>query len=244
MDLRELSAESALEVVGAWVIEASQCDDPANHPSLDALRYVLNTPERSIIGVDRQLAMFEGRSVVGFQIIGEPNVGTKTRFVLPIHFAVMRGLELIPGVRLRLNDDPHRAVYRRRGIERPDDELIYSLSISCKTTLAKEYGLPRRSRLDRILFNAPPDAALNPRRGSDHRYVLPAGSVPIRTRQIDAQTQETWLKVAKSAVRKSHHPNRLAELPEVLRSLFVTADRWHWTELIDRLDADPRLTAA
>jgi len=243
MNLRTLSAESAFEVVKTWAIEASQCDEPSNHPSLDALRYVLGTPARSIVGVEGELATHEGRSVVGFQILGEPNVGTKTRFVLPIHFTVMRGLELIPGVHIRLNDDPHRAYYRRKGVERSDDELIYSLSVSCERALAEEFGLPRRSRLDRILFNAPPDAVLNPRRGSNHRYIVPSGSVPVRTRHINAQTQETWIKVAKSAICKAKLQDKLAELPDVLRLLFITADRWHWSELIDRLESDPRLTA-
>lgn len=244
MNLLALSAEGAFEVVKTWAIEASQREGPSNHPNLDTLQYVLDTPERSIVGFEEELATFEERSVVGFQILGERNVGTKTRFVLPIHFVVMRGLELIPGVHMRLNDDPHRAVYRRKGVERSDDELIFSLSVRCNQALAEEFGLPRRSRLDRILFNAPPDAALNPRRGSDHRYVVPSGSVPIRTRHIHAQTQETWLRVAQSAIRKAKLQNRLVELPNVLRLLFVTADRWHWSDLIDRLDADPRLTAA
>ncbi len=242
MELQQKNIIEAFDAVRAWADEAHTRSEGDNYSSIDQLRYVLDQPNHSILGVEERLSVNGNQSLVGFQIVGDPNVGTKTRYVLPIHFAIMRLFELVPGIILRLQDDAHRSVYARKGIHRTDDDLIFSLGIRLAASLAKEFGLPKRSRLDRILFNAPPDATLNPRRTNSYRHVVPSGSVLIRARQTHAQTQETWLKAVQGSLKKSKQ-DELRELPSTLKLLFMTADRWHWKELIDRLEDDPRLSA-
>jgi hypothetical protein len=236
----ELSITAAFDAVRGWATKAAHITTSSEHPSLDQLRFVIEKRRRSIVHVDDEIASYHGRSVIGFQLVGEGNVGNRTRHVLPVHFVIMRLLELVPGISMRLNDDSHRKHFNQQGIDRPDEDLIYTLGIYFAESLAKEFGLPKRSRLDRVLFNAPPDTKLNPRRTGDHHFVVPSGSVLMRVRRGQAQTQETWLKVVASSIRKAKL-DELRELPEILRLLFVVADRWHWDELLDRLDDDPRL---
>ncbi|XIA63353.1 hypothetical protein ACFIOY_29880 [Bradyrhizobium sp. TZ2] len=237
IELNKLSITDAFRAVQDWAAQAGGLDS-AQYPDHSSLRFLLLKQRRSIVGVDAEMSSYDGQPVVGFQIQGEGAIGIKTRYVLPVHFAIMRSLELVPGISMRLNDDAHKAHHRRQGNERSDEELIYALGIHSSALLARESGLPKRSRLDRILFNAAPDAALYPRRTGDHHYVVPSGSVPLRTRLRYAQTQETWLEAVENSIRKAELPD-LQALPNVLRMLFATADRWHRDELIDRLPDDP-----
>ncbi|WP_342714101.1 hypothetical protein [Bradyrhizobium sp. B039] len=237
--MNEISITDALQNIKSWATKAEQVQ-AANYPDVQPLRYLLPQARRSILGVDASLSEYQGQAVIGFGITGGANVGTKTRYVLPIHFAILRAFELVPGVTVRLNDDAHISRDRKRGITRSDDELIFNLGIRLKATVAKVLGLPKRSKLDRILFSAPPDAILHPRRTGDHHYVVPSGYVPIRNRHEGFQTQETWIAGIERIIRNPAS-SELGELPDTLRSLFMTAESWHWSELVDRLPCDPRI---
>jgi hypothetical protein len=237
--MNEINIPDAFQKIKSWATQAEKVE-AANYPDVQPLQYLLPKVRRSILGVDASLSEYQKQAVIGFEITGGANVGTKTRYVLPIHFAIMRAFELVPGLTIRLNDDAHISQDRKRGIKRSDNDLIFNLGIRLNATLAKELGLPKRSKLDRILFSASSDAILHPRRTGDHHYVVPSGYVPIRNRQEGFQTPETWLSGIRRIVRK-HAAEELRGLPDALSSLFVTAERWHWSELIDRLPNDPRV---
>jgi len=240
MELKKITIAEALTVVSEWTAKAAQSRGSSNAPDLEPLRYLLDTRRPSILGVDLELLAHKGQALVGFRLTQSETIGDqKTRYVLPIHFAIMRAFEVIPGIRLRLDGDSHEGDRAKRKVQRREEKLIYPMNIYLPAALAQKLGIKGQSRLDRILFNAPPDARLHPKRTGHHRVFVPSESVLLEYRGEPLQTQETWLRLAKLALTDGQHDG-LRGLPTVLQSLFVTAERWHREELDGRLDDDPR----
>lgn len=234
--MKELAASDAFIAIKSWAAAAAKGETQSECPEVSPLCFTL-AKDSTIRRVESKLHSYNGIGLIEFDIDGPKSEGVKTRYMLPVHFAITRLLELIPGVRVRMRGDAHETP----GDDRPAGELIYSLEVRFSASFKKSYEL-RESRLERILFNAPPDVRLHERRTGSYRYIIPSSFVPIRTRRLDAQNADTWLRVVAKAVRQGG-ADELLDAPEVLRQLFVTAERWHWAELIDRLEDDPRVSS-
>jgi len=240
MELKKLTIAEALAVLTEWSEKAMHSKGSSDAPDLEPLRYLLDIRRRSILGVDSEVTTHNGQALVGFRLAQSERISDqKTRYVLPVHFAMMRAFELIPGIRLKLDGDSHEGQRAKRNIRRQEEKLIYPMNIYLPAALAQKLGIKGRSRLDRVLFNAPPDARLHSKRTGHHRMFIPSESVLLEYRGEPLQTQETWLRLAKLALTDGQHDG-LRGLPTVLQSLFVTAERWHREELDGRLDDDPR----
>jgi hypothetical protein len=230
-----LNSVEAFKAIEQWSLEASKQATSSGHPNVAALGHLLETASyfRRVKHTPRD---YQGQKVVEFDISNPSKAGVLTRYMLPVHFAIIRLLELIPGITVFMADVTHETLNNAR----PESDKIFALKARCAPSLAQIFGLPRVSRLDRIMFSAPPDTKLFERRTGDYHYIIPANYVPLRYRGVDAQTAETWLKVVVTAVTRSKSAE-LSNAPLVLRQLFLTAERWHWGELQDRLPEDPRV---
>jgi hypothetical protein len=233
--MKEITAVELFGALKHWASEAKR-KSPSAPPSLRPILFPLsNERTRSIDSA--ALAKFNSKTVVAFEIRGEGEVGIKTRHVLPVHFAILRALELVPGLRLYLQDDAHKTYDKAKGRSRTKSELIYHLKLRCK----KLAGKITQTKVDRILFNAPPDASLHERRTGDYRYIVPSGFVPLRIRKAgDVITQESLTSAVAALITASVKSTPFAknEFVKLLNDLFAIGDKWHWKELIDRTEED------
>lgn len=233
-----MKALTAAEMFGAlthWAEEAKR-KSPSAPPSLKPILLPLsNELTRSISKA--ALTKFNHKRIVAFDIRGQGQVGVKTRHALPVHFAILRALEIAPGMKLYLQDDAHKARDKIKGQLREDSDLIYHLTLEW---LGAE-GKNKRAKVDRILFNAPPNASIHERRTGDHHFIIPSNFVLLRIRKAeDLMTQESFLRSIAVAPRS---PSKRAdfsndEFINLLGDLFALADKWHWGELVDRTNED------
>lgn len=240
MEMKKLPLLEAFAAVTEWASAAKRNASSSSFPSLEPLRYLLDKPNPSILGIDPGVTTLSGQVVIGLRLLGARSVGNeRTRYVLPIHFAMIRAFEIIPGARIKLDADSHAGDRAKRNVQRPQEKLIYPMNIHLPPAFAKSLDIRGASRLDRILHNAPPDARLHSKRTGNFRLFAPSESVLLEYRGDPLLTQHDWLRFTALALEKGGH-KELQNLTDVLRSLFVTADRWHWDELDGRLESDPR----
>jgi hypothetical protein len=181
------------------------------------------------------------RIVIGIKTKRWPDEATRFRYVLPAHFAILRAIELVPGMSIFLANDRNKARDAAQGVRRSQDEMIYNLTLSVARGSLKIIG---RTELDRILFNIDPFTTLYARRSGDHHYILPSGAVPITTRirKRPYSDQRAFLLAVRSMMLKKGRslPFSRQDIHGLLKNLFVISDELHWSELIDRLPADER----
>jgi hypothetical protein len=154
----------------------------------------------------------------------------------------MRALEMVPSMAVTLADDKHRAQDKKTKRIRSEAEMIFSLSLKVRPKRAKALGIMKMTKLDRIFFNASLNARLYERRTGDYRFIVPSGSVPIRSRaSADYIGQNAVLDAAYKLIMAEPPgslPFKANKMVALLRDLFTISDKWHWDELIDRVKAD------
>jgi hypothetical protein len=249
MDIAETRSisEDAFRRLREWAnaarlrVQSNRTDLPSTKPLRETL-LPEDHPRCSIIeaGIGYHMHKSRRRLLVGFKTRDWPDHATSFRYVLPVHFAVLRTMELVPGVRLFLSGDRNLARDLLRGVKRPQNQLIYDMKLSAP----KAKG--RRAidiKVDRILFNVDGRTSIYARRTGDHHHIVPEGSVPITTR---VRKQPLWdQRAILRAVGELIARNRRGECPvaaeaikELLEDLFTIADELHWSELIDRRPED------
>ena len=233
--MNELNVGDAFSAITKWALEAAQSQSHLECPDVAPLRFILASGS-AIRRVSSQPHIYGDLELIEFDIDRPKDDGVLTRYMLPVHFAITRLLELIPGVSVRMRGDTHP----RPNDDRAADDLIFALEVRYSASFRRSFDF-KDGRLERILFNAAPGVRLHERRTGNYRYIIPSSFVPIRTRGLNAHNASDWMRVVDRAVRQGNE-NTLLVAPSVLRRLFVTSERWHWLDLIDRLQDDPRIS--
>lgn len=234
-----MSAKLSLDTLSEWAqLTKDQHASEPNHASklcfdLHRTKFVLNS----------EPVEYQKRTVIAFEVNGGKRVGVRKRHLLPAHFAVLRLLEIIPGMSLLLRDDQHRGQDLTTGRVRSEDEMIFNLAISISKPKAARLGILRATKLDRVLFDVSADTRLYERRSGDHRYITPSNFVPIRFRGEALRTQSDLVRAVESLVYDA--PEEFSdrsprEIIDLLKSLLAIGNDLHWNELIDRLPDDAR----
>lgn len=216
-----------------WAEEA-RAHSAACPPDVSLLLAGIPSVSRSITRAGP--SCYQGQTVIRFDVKGQGGIGIKTRHVLPVHFAMLRILDLIPYARLVLKDDPHKHRPKKGGRLPAPEEIMYYLSLSVAGDKAKALSIPRMIKADRILFNAPPDATLHERRSGDYRYIVPSGSVLLRHHGDPLITQDSLLRAIQELAEDQTMISdiRPYAVIDLLSMLFSIGDDWHWGELLDR----------
>jgi hypothetical protein len=158
---------------------------------------------------------------------------TQTLHTLPVYFATMRALEIIPGVAPRLIDETG-SKDKLSGRNRASSEKIYRLNITLKSNVG----------LGRLLFHAPIDAELHELRGCDFHDFLPSTHVLTKRRPVippPSQDQMIAQIEEKLHLSKEDLPYSIESMIPLLKRLLTLCDRWHWNELMGRREDDERL---
>jgi hypothetical protein len=228
--LKTLENKEALKVIANWAAEAEQALEGKDGPDASVLCFLLRKQAIHRVAVSADL--YEQNQLVEFDIDGPLKAGRKTRFMLPVHFAITRLLEIIPDVRLRLIN---------KGRTDAADERYFNMVVRYHPRFAKTHDLTDANRLERIIFNAPPDAEVGERRGGDYRRLIPSEYVLSKNRGYNKQGAERWVRICESVFAVPGDP--LGTLPKVMRQLMIIAERWHWGDLSGRLPDDPRISS-
>ncbi|HRF07567.1 MAG TPA: hypothetical protein PL193_02830 [Xanthobacteraceae bacterium] len=230
--MRTIPTAEMFRALARWTEEAKLTKSSAP-PSLEPILSDLhNSGIRNAAEAD-----MDSIKVVAFDIKGEGKLGVKTRHVLPVHFAILRALEMVPGMKLTLGDDTHKAQDKAKGQPRENSELIYHLVLIWRRANKSK----KRVKVDRVLFNAPPNASIHERRTGDHHFIIPSNFVLLRIRRAeDLMTQESFLRAAEVALESSSSSVDFSkeEFINLLGNLFALGDKWHWKELRDRTSED------
>jgi hypothetical protein len=237
-------SEEAFGSIRAWTDEAKKRIQVGqlDLPSAKALRKLLpvNHPRCSIVETIPGYEVSNGRSVIGFKTRVWPKEATKPRYVLVVHFVVLRALELVPGIKVFLAGDRNKGRDAADGVSRPQEQMIFNLTVSIAKHKMRVLG---QTKLDRILFNVDKDTSLYARRKGDHHYIVPSGSIPIaaRIRKRPYSDQEALLRAVRAMIERPQRlppPCSANEMLDVLMDLFAIGDELHWGELDDRLPRD------
>jgi len=185
------------------------------------------------------------RTVIAFEVDGGKRIGVRKRHLLPSHFAILRLLELIPGLTLLLRDDQHRNQDVKTGRVRSEREMIFNLAIKISPRKAKRLRILQATKLDRILLDVDSQTRLYERRNGDYRYILPASFVPIRFRGAPLHTQPDVVRAVFTLLNDHPSFRQIAkDVAHLLEELFAIANDWHWDELIDRVPTDIKSASA
>jgi hypothetical protein len=163
-----------------------------------------------------------------------PAHASRGRSVNPAHFAILRALELIPGMRVALGGN------RKPKVTDPK-QMIFNLSLSISKSKAKRAGTFQTTQLERILFNAGPRAKTYERRYGDYARIVPERWVLIRSRPGRHICRNRLLDAAWKLVSlcdPTKVPFSPYEMCRLLEDLFAIADVLHWDDLVDRLPED------
>jgi hypothetical protein len=221
-----LEAKEALEAIKGWTEKACAIEASKDCPDITALCFLIRKPAIHRVSVKSDL--HKGHKLIEFDIDAPGNAGRKTRYMLPVHFAITRLLELIPDVRLCIISKGKK------------DDRYYYMTIRYPPKFRKAHDLRDANRLERIIFNAPPNAVVSEQRNGDYQCIAPSEYMLAKNRGDDKQNAERWLGISQSVFGTPGDP--LRDLPKVMRKLFVIAERWHWEELAGRLPDDPRIS--
>lgn len=188
-------------------------------------------PQQSIVRAKAKHQ--KGRSLVAFKTRRWPAYATRDRRIKPVHFAILRALELVPGMRVFLNGNRKPSVTKA-------SEMIFNLSLGISPTKARRLRTFQTTKLDRILFNVGRYAMIYERRLGDHIDIIPCRSVPIRCRPRKLIDQYSVVRAVERLVSDfgSELPFTAWDMRELLEDLFAISDHLHWDELIDRLPSD------
>jgi hypothetical protein len=236
---REQTHDRAIfDAIKDWTVkaEAANSQEP---PDLKPLLDALDEGPPRCFWHDGQTEDHRKRPVIAFGTGKKTSVNSSRRYVLPLHFAMMSALELIPYVSLtKKNKQPER---------KKDDQIhVFNLTVNREKKKNKHKTFSTTS-IFRILFNAPMDASIRERRGKDFHFVIPDNFILERYRSQtsrDNTTQRNVLDAAKKLVGDPpfhspwRHPFNADEMIAVLRSLFMIGDEWYWGDLLDRLPLD------
>lgn len=229
--METLEAKAALEVIKGWTEKAYAIEASKDCPDITSLCFLLHQP--AIHRVSVRPDAYKGHRLIEFDMDGPNKAGRKTRYMLPVHFAITRLLELIPDVRLCM-------VSKGKKGAKEADRYFY-MTVRYPVKFQEAHQLKDRNRLERIIFNAPPNAVVSEQRNGNFQYIVPSEYVLAKHRGEDKQNAERWLEIAQAVFGNPSHS--LRDHPNVLRQLFVIAERWHWEELSGRLPDDPRLSS-
>lgn len=219
----------AFNSLQAWRTEAKSRTSN-NPPEFDGPLFLPESTRRSIFDVKR--IRRDGQRFYEITVPGPTNQLHPRRF-LPVHFAIMRSLELVPGVSMKMGDQTGRQD-RKVGWERLDEERIYRINLR-----VGKWSTP----LCRVLFRVPPNAELHERRNYDHRFVVPSAHVLTKLRRrVPPRTQDEVIDHIRNLidVAKWRHflPFNSNQMVSLLEDLFTISDAWHWKELADRLSSE------
>ncbi len=214
----------AFQSIRDWASTAEGIEAPADAPQF-ANPFFWPKIE-SIPGLPLPSIQSATLATKGFYAVRLTGVQTEGPRTFPAaYFGVVRTLELVPGIRMHIDDETK--------LDHPDGGT-YRIILD----VPKIKGLRQiRTSLGRILFDVPQDAKLHERRTKSHRVISPGSFVLTKFRpktppptRVDVLQSAGWL-VERMAGYLPYGPD---EIHNLLASLFETADRWHWDELLDR----------
>lgn len=234
-----MNAELAIDALSEWAQIARR--EQATKPS-DASTLCFNMQKARFI-LSSALVEYRGRTLIAFEIDGGKRIGERKRHLLPAHFAVLRLLEVIPGLTLLLRDDQHRSQDVKTGRVRSEDEMIFNLAMKTSARKASRLRILQVTKLDRVLFDVNSDTRLYERRSGDHHYILPSCYVPIRFRGAPLHTQPDLVRAVKALVDDQPDGSlgkSSSEIVDLLKTLLAVGNDRHWNELIDRLPGDTK----
>jgi hypothetical protein len=169
------------------------------------------------------------RKLVAFRVL--TNVETREpRHVLPVHYAIMRALELVPGMLLRMID-------KSAGKDRLVDERIYNVMLIIPDGTQrklKQHGHKTFNKVSimRVLFAAPPDAELHEIYRSDYHLIVPGNYVLTKLHsKDDVIGQQSVLDAVRKLFKISTNGLNAEEMAALLVDLFKLGQKWHGAEL-------------
>lgn len=203
-------------------------------PNTSALRRLFSKSHPSQSITSAKSKHYGGRQIIAFRTKQWPRLADRARRVWPAHFAILRALELVPGMRIFLNND-------RNGKTTDPAKMIFNLSLRITQSKAKKLRIFGVTKLDRILFNVGRHAKIYERRGGNHQEIIPAHSVPIRSRPGKLTDRSSVIRAAEKLIGDNNRyllPFTSEEMRSLLEDLFAISDTLHWDELLDRLPQD------
>jgi hypothetical protein len=217
-------------------------------PNAEALLAILpaSFKSRSIVFSETEVWKDSNTGQVLEAIRFQTRTGMKNRrLVLPVHFAQIRVLELVPHIVIKLHDDKNRARDKQNGRDRTEDQMIFTLHLHYQKAAADELSIrPRQMELDRVFFNAYPDVRLYERRDVDYRYIVPRHSILLRARYKNPapHNQKALIEaVLKLMVRHGgQYPFSATQIATLLGDLFTIGDALYWNMLSGRIDEQDR----
>jgi hypothetical protein len=147
----------------------------------------------------------------------------------------------VPGFRTVLGHDTNKGYGERKGKPRGEADQVFRLVLQVPMDdRTKRYNFRSgQVQLDRILNHVPPDARVYELRGANYQLIIPSGSVLIRYRgSVEFAGQEDLIRLTREIVsglasQFGVGPDAMAKL---LSDLFTISDKWHFDELIGRIE--------
>jgi hypothetical protein len=232
---------AVFDVIDDWARQVETLNVEDRRPNFRRVLQVLDKPPTHYFWHDGVAKDFKNRTVISFGRGNKADSNTSRRYMLPIHFATMATLSLVPGIRLQTVD-------KTAGQNRPSNEQIHVINLNVEGNKARRLKTFKTTSIIRILFNAPSDASIRERRGKDFRFIVPENFILERRRSQTAYESTTQLEVL-DAVKKllsdnpTAHLTKSAEMVNLLTRLFRISDKQHWGDLLDRCKGDRRAIA-